>query len=379
MTARRKLRGQRLPDQDIDVVFNELCWLEQTIKNSSKDYQIQYIIIRLVTILEQFFRNIVQIQLKIYPDYSHQEITLSMPILDDIIRTASAKKRPITKELIISASYSFQNTQAIKDTMQFYRIKDVFLNSKIQEFNKLFTIRNEFVHTLYRPPHDLNPEQFYELTEELMACVLNKIDKNYLDFYLLKGKALLKMGKNEEALVCFNKLIELKPVNPVTHIWKGTALFHLNQFDKVLESVENGIKLERSMPMAYFLKGSALNMLGRLEEALMSIEQAIQLKPNDAVAYSVKGAVLLGLGRLDDALESVESSIMLNPSVPKSHFGKALVLHRLGRQNEALDSIERAIQLNPSDDQSNRIKAAILLQLGRRDEALDSINKSNSY
>ena len=197
-----------VPKQNLNDVFLEMYRLELALDDKKVTWHDQFIIIRLVTLIEQFFRNIAKIQLESNQTALPQNITLSTPILDDIIHIASEKKRSINKELIISISHSFQNTKTIKDVMTQYGLKDALPNSKIVEYDKLFTLRHEFAHTLHQPPKDLDLKQYYLLVEELMKYVLEKIDKEYLDFYFLKGNVVRKLGDKNKKRIFFEKMIQ---------------------------------------------------------------------------------------------------------------------------------------------------------------------------
>ena len=178
-SIRLVFKGEKLPKQDLDDVFVEFYRLESVIASKKEEYQIGYIIIKLVTLIEQFFRNIVQIQLENKPAKLPKEITLNTLVIDDIIGIISQKRRNVTKEYIVSLSHSFQNTGTINAATCKYGVGKIFSDTlqrnclKSEEYDELFKLRHEFVHTINPPSQPrLGIKQYHELTEKIdKTCI----------------------------------------------------------------------------------------------------------------------------------------------------------------------------------------------------------------
>mmetsp|Transcript_35322 Transcript_35322/g.40099 ORF Transcript_35322/g.40099 Transcript_35322/m.40099 type:complete len:123 (+) Transcript_35322:1888-2256(+) len=72
---------------------------------------------------------------------------------------------------------------------------------------------------------------------------------------LVLGLALSRVGRNSEALICYDRAIRVEPNNST----------------------------------AYVNKGSILCSLGEYEEAIRSFDRAVELNPDSAVAFGNKG------------------------------------------------------------------------------------------
>jgi superkiller protein 3 len=147
------------------------------------------------------------------------------------------------------------------------------------------------------------------------AC---EIDVREADDLSLKGKTMILLGFDDDALIALNTAIELKPDDAST--WR--------------------------------YRGAALGSLGRYEEALSSFDKAIELKPDDAYAWANwanRGAALGSLGRHEEALSSFDKAIELNPDDADTWRYRGLALDKLGRHEEALSSCDKAIELRPND------------------------------
>ena len=64
----RQLKGKTLPNYDMSSVFIELYHIEKIIKDGKHVEQKNYIIIRLVTIIEQFFRKVLEFLFRRHPE-----------------------------------------------------------------------------------------------------------------------------------------------------------------------------------------------------------------------------------------------------------------------------------------------------------------------
>ena len=67
--------------------------------------------------------------------------------------------------------------------------------------------------------------------QEAIVCFNQAIElkPDCADFYFIKGKALDNLGKQIEAIECYNKAIELKPDYLDVYMKKGIILFNLNK------------------------------------------------------------------------------------------------------------------------------------------------------
>jgi tetratricopeptide (TPR) repeat protein len=90
---------------------------------------------------------------------------------------------------------------------------------------------------------------------------------------------LSSTGRDDEAIVCFKKAIELEPKSAAAH---------------------------------GFLAG-ALQDKGQLDDAIDCYRRAIELDPEDAVAHSDLGFAMLDKGQVDDAIASHKKAIELDP------------------------------------------------------------------
>ncbi len=175
---------------------------------------------------------------------------------------------------------------------------------------------------------------------------------NYIFFILLKPyENLIKMGiksriaKNyEEAIINFDKAIELRNLNPKkAYNEKGVTLFEIHEYDKAICCFDKCIEIDPKDSDYYANKAATLLNIEQYDNALEVINKAIELNSNDSSTHNIRGRlnnkifinytiyvlknlgiILLNLKNYDDALCSFSRSTDLNPKDAKYHKSKGI-------------------------------------------------------
>ena len=131
------------------------------------------------------------------------------------------------------------------------------------------------------------------------------------DLFAVAGLAsrLKDFGKEEEAVVLFERAMRLSPKHP----WW--------------------------VPSAY---GVALHLVGRKEEVVGSFRKAIALKPNNIHPHAFLTAVYADLGRMDEAKATAKEVMRLNPKFSATRFMQSHTFHDPARDNVFVDLLMRA-------------------------------------
>jgi tetratricopeptide (TPR) repeat protein len=202
------------------------------------------------------------------------------------------------------------------------------------------------------------------------------LDPNYVIAWNNKAAALINLGKYNDGLMAAEKAIELDPKYATAWSNRASALNSLGKYDEGLLAAEKAIELNPSYAIACSNKASALINLGKNDEALLAAEKATELDPNYASAWSNKAAALSNLARYDEALLAAEKAIELKPDLSNAWLNKGLALDRQGKHNDSIKAYDKAIELNPNYNMAWNNKGWALYSQGKYDEALQSYNKA---
>ncbi len=154
-------------------------------------------------------------------------------------------------------------------------------------------------------------------------------EKDY-KFYINQGIELTNNGEFDEALVSFDKAIELNNKAELAYFSKGIAYHNLNQLQAAYESYTKAIP---KMIDAYFNRAQSILAFDapdetELRNALSDLEKAIKLDGNFLDAYYYAAVVMKKLGQYQDAIKYLDMVIEKDPLAVYSKALKKLILQK---------------------------------------------------
>jgi len=92
-----------------------------------------------------------------------------------------------------------------------------------------------------------------------------------------KGTTLLKQGKYNEAIECYDKAIEIDPYHKEAWNGKGGALLALGKYNEAIECFDKVITIDPNLAYAWRNKGTAFLGLGKYSEAQEYFDKAKEI------------------------------------------------------------------------------------------------------
>jgi tetratricopeptide (TPR) repeat protein len=135
-----------------------------------------------------------------------------------------------------------------------------------------------------------------------------------------KGTALDQLGRYEEAVECFDKVLEINPKDAEALNNKGSSLIKMNRYEEAVECFDEALTIDPHNFVTHYNKGIALGKLGRYEEAIRSYDETIKIVPDYAIAIYSKGQTLLILASTlscDKMVKKTEEALELFNTVWK--------------------------------------------------------------
>ena len=126
-----------------------------------------------------------------------------------------------------------------------------------------------------------------KLSKEMMAQAgFTKEDKAKVEF----GAGTMKAGSGQyqEAIIHFEKAIELNPNSAEAYNNWGFALNELKQYEEAIEKYKKAIELNPNNVNAYNNWGVALNELEKTDEAIEKYKKATELATEQGLIDIVK-------------------------------------------------------------------------------------------
>ena len=165
---------------------------------------------------------------------------------------------------------------------------------------------------------------------------------NDATLYFLGGNCYGAMGHLDQAILCYQEAIKIKPDFAEAHGNLGIYFKERNDIDQAILCYKRAIKIKPDFADAHHNLGVSLYDLGMFNEALACYKRAIKLKPDTALVHNNLANTLRSLGRSDEAIISYKRAIKIKPDFADAHHNLGGILSEIGRIDEAKEFAARA-------------------------------------
>ena len=196
-----------------------------------------------------------------------------------------------------------------------------------------------------------------------------EIQLEFHEAWYNRGIALNNLGRLNEAIASYDKALKIKPDKHEAWYWRGTVLEQLGRHDEALASYDKAVEIKLDFYQAWNNRGGALGKLGHLKEALTSYDKVLEIKPDHHEAWCNRGFVLYNLVRLNEAIASYNKALEFKPDYHEALYNKACCYALQGNVEQAIENLQQAIKLSPD----------IYRDMARTDSDFDSIRDSERF
>ena len=99
------------------------------------------------------------------------------------------------------------------------------------------------------------------------------------------------VAEHEEAISCFEKMIEIEPRNHRAFYNLGITHFNLGNMEKALESYDEALEIKPDYKFCYYNIGYLYENVGDLERALEFYDKALKIDPGFIYALNARETV----------------------------------------------------------------------------------------
>ncbi len=149
----------------------------------------------------------------------------------------------------------------------------------------------------------------------------------------------------------------------------------LGKLDEAIGSFKKVIKLNPQMISAYVNLGSIYLIKGRYTEATDILEKGNKINPNNSNLHNNLGIVYEKTDE-NKAIEEFKLSISLNPNNAEPHWNLARIYTKQQNFNEAAILLKRAIEINPKNILAYSNLGGLYLKLNKSKEAIDILKRA---
>ena len=134
--------------------------------------------------------------------------------------------------------------------------------------------------------------------------------------HLLRGEVLARKGKTDEAIVEFEKAIEMRSEYVAAYINLGAAYGQKGMIDQSISASKQAIDLDPQNATAHYNLGNAYGIGGNYEEGFASFFKAIELDSGYAEPHYGLAVCYFATGHYELAAEHANKAEALGFKVP---------------------------------------------------------------
>ena len=220
--------------------------------------------------------------------------------------------------------------------------------SQAISFNPYYTLAYKYRAKAYEAL-----EIYKEAVKDYDKCI--KLEPDNYEFYCDKANAMADYDE-ENALIVFNKAIELNPKYILAYNNRGRTYFSLNRIDDGIDDFEKAIELSneiistgKAKAINFYYRAWALDKLTQTKEALADYKKSIKLNPNHFGSYFSRGYLYYNQEKYKESLLDFKRTIELNPNFYYSYIMVGGCLLELKQYDEALIFCLKSIEIKRTE------------------------------
>lgn len=189
------------------------------------------------------------------------------------------------------------------------------------------------------------------------------------------AQSFIYQGKKDDALQCFDKILEKYPEEISAIYRKGMTYFEFSELEQAIGQFDIVLEMAPDEIDSLYAKGAILSNLGKNLEALAFLDKAIELDPQLHIAWLAKGYLFLNEKKYNEAIICFSKVEELGQK-ESVYVGKGHALRKLAKFEEAEAIYKQAINIDPYDAEALFGLGAIEFRNQNLKKALDFLYKS---
>src|SRR6266436_136356 len=176
------------------------------------------------------------------------------------------------------------------------------------------------------------------------------------------GMVYFESGKFEQAQYIFDEAVRLNPLLLDGMCIRGIALMRLRRHQEALDCFDRALSIKPDFVEALSNRATALLELNRFDEALAGFDAVLAIDSTHANSWNNRGNALTSVKRFEEAIDSYDRALALQPDFPEAKDNRVNALFAMGRMSRCPPAYMRAL----FDDYSSYYDAAMVEALGYR-------------
>lgn len=177
-------------------------------------------------------------------------------------------------------------------------------------------------------------------------------------FYQNQANAYFVKGDYNQAVVNYNKVIELNAKEPTTYLSRGLAYYNTKFYDLAVADYNKAIELNPGDSMIYFKRGDSYEKLGNIEKAIADYQKAVELDAANETAKSYLQRLQTEQAKNAPKSKATET---VKETTPISQPAAAPVSFNRGSLNDL--AVKLAVPSYPSAERQRNVFGLVTVQI----------------
>ena len=187
---------------------------------------------------------------------------------------------------------------------------------------------------------------------------------NYSRAYLWYGSLMIELGRIDEAISVFEKGTEHDPLSSILNESLGTALEYKGRFSEALKQFRKAVSIDENFASSYLYIGNIYWMVaGSLETAAACQRKGLELDRGARLPRTWHGLLFLDVDEVDKAEPWIRSALHIASEGQEPRAAMALVAMYRGDKAGALRYAEEARAISPYYPDQRLLQSMMLSML----------------
>ena len=196
-----------------------------------------------------------------------------------------------------------------------------------------------------------------------------KLNKELVAPRIDLSNLLLRAGKFSEAESVILAAARRQPQNPMVQNTHGIVLASLHRDEEALACFDKAIELGHRG--ALHNRAGSLVAQQRYEEAAAAYHEVLRLNPAEEDAQRALGQVLVKLQDYIGAIDAMRALVARDPNNARAQFAMGALINRHAEPSDALPFLREAVKLDPQNTDFINGLSISLYDAGAADESMD--------
>jgi eukaryotic-like serine/threonine-protein kinase len=176
------------------------------------------------------------------------------------------------------------------------------------------------------------------------------------------GDRNFRLGKFRDAIVHYDRALELDPNNVRALHNKGLAFFGLNKFNKSIEFYDKALKVRPRSLDIILNKAISLNSLKKFETAKRLLDEIIMADPTNKKALNTRALSEFKLGLDEGGMNDLMAALKIDPGYVMAWNNLGCFYLGLGDYDEAIACFDKSLRIEPRDYDAFLLKDMALVR-----------------